>query len=848
MPQENTKRRDVLAAIESVGAIADLAARQDGQYEYEIDLEVIVYGRNYNGKQVGPYVRLLNYAPGEEIVREGEWGGNTFYIVIAGRADVFGATPQGRSKVAEIPAGVQFGEMSVLAGTQRNATVRAPRDQSIQVLEVQRPALRLLRKLPKFGETLDAAYRKHGRANMIQEIAKITELSPEAIRQLEAISKFRVYAKNHALFRAGELANRLYVLKSGWARLTPKTQLMNIANSADAANGRGLARNWNAKAGESYVGPSHCFGVDAITRDGMWEYTCTLMERSEVLEISISKLRQQPELRETLLLAFSGMGIPNEAQAWNESREPLPVARAQEDLIETGLVDATNLLVMDMDLCVRCGNCSMACHQIHGQSRLVRRGIHVNRPVSIKKTSSYQSLLAPAVCLHCKDPECLTGCPTGAIARFPDGQVDIDYKTCIGCADCATQCPYNAISMIPRKEPAGAAESAKAGGKKQKNGKGSNGAGARTGGWKRWLRLTTEPMPPAVEQTDDLLAVKCNLCAGTPLNPEGVKRPAYSCEESCPTGALLRVDPRSYFAEIREIEGLVFKGPTQAIARHTSHKDTGKRITHAIGIVVTLISIGLAIQGLLNYGLETPLIGSWLDLRWITGLVGLVGIAGLMAYPVRKQIYKRRAGPLRYWMLSHSYLGVIAGTILLLHGGVESGGALTTTLMISFDLVILTGLFGILCYFVAPRMLTRIEGQPLLIEDLMARREELREELGATLAAASPQARKVIQKRVLRRCLSLPFLFRQYFKRESLEQIINAVNSELKAAAAELSAYERGNFFSAVEKAVTMRRVDALIYLHQSLKLWLAPHVIVTSLMLALMLVHIIQVVYFLAR
>ena len=39
--------------------------------------------------------------------------------------------------------------------------------------------------------------------------------------------------------------------------------------------------------------------------------------------------------------------------------KPAPVAKAQEELIETGLVDATNLLVMDMDLCVRCGNCSM---------------------------------------------------------------------------------------------------------------------------------------------------------------------------------------------------------------------------------------------------------------------------------------------------------------------------------------------------------------------------------------------------------------------------------------------------------------------------------------------------------
>jgi Fe-S-cluster-containing dehydrogenase component/CRP-like cAMP-binding protein len=845
MPQENTKRRDVLAAIESVGAIADLASKHDGHYEYEIDLEVIVYGRNYNGKQVGPYVRLLNYAPGEEIVREGEWGGNTFYIVVAGQAEVFGQTPQGRAKVAEIPSGVQFGEMSVLAGTQRNATVRAPREQAIQVLEVQRPALRLLRKLPRFGETLDAAYRKHGRANMIQEITKITELSPEAIRQLESISKFRVYAKNHALFRAGELANRLFVLKSGWARLSSRTPVTNIANGiangVEGGNGRGAGRNWNAKAEEAYIGPSHCFGVDAITRDGEWEFTCTLMERSEVLEISISKLRQQPELRETLLLAFSGMSIPNESQAWLESREPTPVAKAQEELIETGLVDATNLLVMDMDLCVRCGNCSMACHQIHGQSRLVRRGIHIDRPVSIKKNSSYQSLLAPAVCLHCKEAECLTGCPTGAIARFPDGQVDIDAKSCIGCADCATQCPYNAISMIPRK--AKGAPIAK--GEKGKNGDKANGTPAA---WKRWLRLATEPLPPAVDQTDDLLAVKCNLCAGTSLNPDGVKRPAFSCEESCPTGALLRVDPRSYFAEIKNIEGVVFKGPTQAIARHTSHKDAGKRLTHAIGIILTLLSIGLTIQGMFRYGLEVPLIGSWFDLRWLTGIVGLIGIAGVMTYPVRKQIYKRRAGPLRYWMLGHSYLGVIAGAILLLHGGSDSGGALTTALMISFDLVILTGLFGILCYFVAPRMLTKIEGQPLLIEDLLARREELSEELGATMAAASPEAQKLIRKLVLKRCLSLPFLVRQYLRTESLEQIINAVNRELKPTAASLSAYERGNFFSAVEKAVTMRRVDALIYLHQSLKLWLAPHVIATSLMLALMLVHIVQVLYFLAR
>ncbi|MEO6724271.1 MAG: cyclic nucleotide-binding domain-containing protein, partial [Blastocatellia bacterium] len=182
MPQETTKHGDVLAAIESIGAIAELTAQHDGHYDYELDLEVIVYGRNYNGKPVGPYVRLWTYAPGEEIVREGDWGGNSFYIVVDGKADVL--FDEGRNKVAEIPAGVQFGEMSVLAGMPRTATIRAPQGEPVQVLEVQRPALRLLRKLPKFGEVLDSTYRRNGRATTIQDIGASTQLSKEAISQL----------------------------------------------------------------------------------------------------------------------------------------------------------------------------------------------------------------------------------------------------------------------------------------------------------------------------------------------------------------------------------------------------------------------------------------------------------------------------------------------------------------------------------------------------------------------------------------------------------------------------------------------------------------------------------------
>ena len=59
---------------------------------------------------------------------------------------------------------------------------------------------------------------------------------------------------------------------------------------------------------------------------------------------------------------------------------------------------------------------------------------------------------------------------------------------------------------------------------------------------------------------------------------------------------------------------------------------------------------------------------------------------------------------------------------------------------------------------------------------------------------------------------------------------------------------DRDGFLQIVELAAVCRRVDALVYLHQALKLWVAPHALAASLTLALMLVHIIQVTYFAMR
>jgi hypothetical protein len=197
-------------------------------------------------------------------------------------------------------------------------------------------------------------------------------------------------------------------------------------------------------------------------------------------------------------------------------------------------------------------------------------------------------------------------------------------------------------------------------------------------------------------------------------------------------------------------------------------------------------------------------------------------------------------------MLSHVYIGVLAGVVLLVHGGRSSGGLLTTLLMISFDLVIASGIFGALCYLIVPRFMTRIEREPLLLEDLEARREELRGRLiQISDHTDNPELKELIQKRVRRKFLGLGYLFRQYLSGQDLSVMLAEARKNFRGAVEGLSRADEAYLMDAVESAATLRRIDALCYLHQLLKLWVPPHVLFTSVMLVLMVVHIVQVTYF---
>ena len=826
MPRELEKHDQIIEAFRKVDIVSELVEQlPNGEFRNELDMDIILFGRSYRGKKVGPYTRLLEFDPGEVIVRENTWESSIFYILVDGSLDASITEQNGNlTTVGKIPAGNSFGEMALLSGTPRTATVSVPMDgRPAHVLEITRPAIRLLRKLPKFGKALDRNYRNYGLSLSLNELKDFTDLaiSPSVLQRLKDAARFAVYEKDHVLFREGDPINRIVFVRNGWIQ-----RVSGVEFNPKAAD---LLIESDDTVGLDFVGAGTCLGLEAIKGQGTWSCTATVCGRTEVIEVAVSRLREDVELSSSVLPFLSTSSRSEHSRAPEHPADTRVLTAAGRE-IETGVADGVNLLVMDMAKCIRCGNCSLACHKVHGHSRLVRRGIHIERPIKQNKPQ-IQSVLVPSVCMHCQDPECLTGCPTGAIARFPNGEIDIEPKTCIGCGDCATQCPYNAISMIARP--------------------GINGNEAHP--LKTLVSafsLSEQKLPEPVTQTENLLAVKCNLCKDTGLNPPGSKRAAYSCEENCPTGALLRVNPREYFDEIKNTIGLTHLSTTHAIGENIHKFDKWAWIWHVIGMILVTTGSTASIWATIAYTQDAALSPkSWLTMRWITGLSGLASILWVMVYPLRKQVYRRRAGALRYWMLSHIYIGVLAGVLLLVHGGTNSGGLLTSLLMVSFDLVIVTGLFGAACYLIVPRYMTKIEREPLLLEDLEARREELRAELvRATDETTNSELRELIQRKVRRRFLGLRYLLRQYYRRDDLRKMLADARGEFRVAAAGMTRRDDTRLMEAVENAATLRRVDALCYLHQLLKLWVAPHVLFTSIMLILMVLHIVQVSYFNVR
>ena len=100
-------------------------------------------------------------------------------------------------------------------------------------------------------------------------------------------------------------------------------------------------------------------------------------------------------------------------------------------------VSGESVRVRQLDRCIDCKQCEIACEERYGARRL--------------KLGGYQLGMLDFVytCRTCTDQRCIDPCAYDSIKFDPvKKEVVINEATCTGCSACAQSCPYGAIDMI----------------------------------------------------------------------------------------------------------------------------------------------------------------------------------------------------------------------------------------------------------------------------------------------------------------------------------------------------------------------------------------------------------------
>jgi Fe-S-cluster-containing hydrogenase component 2 len=187
-----------------------------------------------------------------------------------------------------------------------------------------------------------------------------------------------------------------------------------------------------------------------------------------------------------------------------------------------------------------------------GVTRLVRDGLR------------FENFLVATSCRACMDPLCMTRCPVGSIRRKDTLDIVIE-DWCIGCGNCATDCPYGNINVVQVTDSH----------RKQK----------------------AEPRPKAVV---------CDLCA---------EFPEPNCVRACPHDAAIRVEPKTFFA--RDLAGMQLIVPVGAPAplpQVEEAQNVETKIYSNVGELLDILPRLKIVSG--------PRAGSFLQLRYPTTSFG----------------------------------------------------------------------------------------------------------------------------------------------------------------------------------------------------------------------------------
>jgi Fe-S-cluster-containing hydrogenase component 2 len=385
--------------------------------------------------------------------------------------------------------------------------------------------------------------------------------------------------------------------------------------------------------------------------------------------------------------------------------------------IRQGLsVSGQMVRVRQLDLCIDCKLCEIACEDRYGSKRLTLGGYQLGMLDFIY------------TCRTCTDQRCVDPCEYDSIRYDPERrEVVINEATCTGCTLCGQLCPYGAIEMVDVEDPYNPSYREQF--KLRLDGVGKLKFGPGTGRVARPRRI----------------ANKCDHCA------------SYSdqaCVAACPTGALIEVNAFDLFRERSKAAIAIARSgydqevardrgeilPTKPFIKGVGVRDAGiariKRwragaaVVWALGLAAWFLALAEILLRLyfpthsLQYHLElisnSPAVArlqvgfrAGTELAVDCGYIGTALLLISIMYPIVRRIRSFRViANAKIWFDFHMMAGTVGPMFIVLHSALKLDNWVSAAFW-SMMIVVVSGVIGRYLYTQVPDLVNGRELEEL---------------------------------------------------------------------------------------------------------------------------------------